>query len=298
MGQINFEAWQTKQNATKAATTTKTNNTFTKDDKPYVGYFTLKNDKDYAIVRIMHDSPADFDMVTGHRVTIKDKLRMVNCLREDINDPVEKCPLCAAGKKTEDKIYIHLIEYSTDPQGQIVATPKIWERSASFANTLINKINDYGPLSEVIFKIIRNGEAGSKKTSYDLNFMNPAVYRPEIYQKKAELFEGYKAVGNVVWNFKEDKLIELVNGVATTQTQSETPQTVVMEGVTPRMQTYESTAPTVTPTQQPNVPTYEIPTPQPVVMTAPNTPTYPTNNTMSNDNANVGVTRPQRRYYN
>ena len=286
MGQINFEAWKNKQ-AQAAQTKTTNNNYQQKDDKPYVGYFTLKNDKDYAIVRIMHDSPADFDMVTGHRFTVNDKLRMVNCLREDLNDPVEKCPLCAAGKKTEDKIYIHLIEYSMDPQGQVIATPKIWERSASYANTLINYINEYGPLSDVIFKLTRNGEAGSKKTTYDLMYTNPNVYRPELYPKKVELFEGYKAVGNAVWTLKADKLNEILSD--TTKAPVATQSTAE---VTPR----------VAPVQQPitqtvnSVPTYEVPiAPQPQVV-APVTPTYPTNTPITGEAP--GVARPQRRYYN
>lgn len=298
MGQINFEAWKTKQNAVKTNSTTKqtTTTAYAKTDKPYVGYFTLKNDKDYAIVRIMHDSPADFDMVTGHRVTVNDKLRMVNCLREDINDPVEKCPLCATGKKTEDKIYIHLIEYSIDAQGQIIATPKVWERSANFADTLINKINDYGPLSDVIFKVIRNGEAGSKKTSYDLNFMNPAVYRPEIYQKKSELFEGYKAVGTAVLNYGLEKLTGIASNIASYN------NNVKVEEVTPRNMNYDTnnndfTTNTININQQAQtttstIPTYELPKAQSQTTTV----TPPTSTITSNND--TGVVRPQRRYYN
>lgn len=285
MGQINFEAWKNKQAA--QTKTTNNNNYQQKDDKPYVGYFTLKNDKDYAIVRIMHDSPADFDMVTGHRFTVNDKLRMVNCLREDLNDPVEKCPLCAAGKKTEDKIYIHLIEYSMDPQGQIIATPKIWERSASYANTLINYINEYGPLSDVIFKLTRNGEAGSKKTTYDLMYTNPNVYRPELYPKKSELFEGYKAVGNAVWTLKADKLNEMLSGAPASTTPSQAPVEV-----TPRvMPTTQQSM-----TQANPVPTYEVPAAPSQQQAAPATPIYPTNTSTTGEAPSVA--RPQRRYYN
>lgn len=274
MGQINFETWKTQQTEAKKATTTSTY----QSDKPYVGYFTLKNDKDYAIVRIMHDSPEDFDMVKGHRMTVRDKLRLVNCLRED-NEAVEKCPLCAAGKKTEEKIYIHLIEYTTDENNQVVATPKVWERSAGFANTLLNYINEYGPLSDVVLKITRNGAAGSKKTSYDIMMANPNVYRPEIYPKKSELFEGYKAVGTAVINYKAETLMDLL---------SQSP----MEAATPRTYTAAPAygAPVAPPTYStpaPATPTYETPAPRPAPnYSAPQTPEQP------------AVARPQRRYYN
>ena len=262
MGQIDFEFWKNKQtNASKKPETT-----YQQSDKPYVGYFTLKNDKDTAIVRIMHDSPEDFDMVTGHRVTINDKLRLVSCLRRD-GEEVTKCPLCEAGKKTEDKIYIHLIEYTKDANGQIVATPKVWERSAYYANTLINNINNYGPLSDCIFKITRNGAAGSKKTTYDLMYANPNVYTNEMYPKKAELFEGYKALGTVVWNLKEDRMRELLSNGEEAQEEEVTPRTVPQ---------YETPAPTNR--------SYDVPsTPK------PQTPNIP--------DSSESVVRPARRYY-
>lgn len=271
MGQINFEFWKNKQaSASKKQTTSTQQN----GDKPYIGYFTLKNDKDTAIVRIMHDSPEDFDMVVGHRVTINDKLRLVSCLNEKAGD--DKCPLCAAGKKTEDKIYIHLIEYTKDTNGQIVATPKVWERSAYYANTLINNINNYGPLSDCIFKITRNGAAGSKKTTYDLMYANPNVYTNEMYPKKTEFFEGYKAVGTVVWTMDAKRMEALLNG-GESQEEVATPK-AVPQYETPAPRSYEPTPAIATIT----------PTPAPVPPVTPQT---------SNFSTPDGVARPARRYY-
>lgn len=273
MGQINFEFWKNKQASASKKQPTAT--TQQNGDKPYVGYFTLKNDKDTAIVRIMHDSPEDFDMVVGHRITINDKLRLVSCLNEKAGD--DKCPLCAAGKKTEDKIYIHLIEYTKDANGQIVATPKVWERSAYYANTLINNINNYGPLSDCIFKITRNGVAGSKKTTYDLMYANPNVYTNEMYPKKTELFEGYKAVGTVVWTMDAKRMEALLNG-GESQEEVATPKTVP-QYETPAPRSYEPTPAASTVTS----------TPTPVPPMTPQTPNFSTP-----DN---GVARPTRRYY-
>lgn len=206
MGQIDFN--QFKQNLQN-----KPNNNSTTNGKPRVGFFSLKNDKDFAIVRFMIDSPADFDIVAGHRMTVGGFSRMVSCIR-DAHEPVENCPLCAAGKKLEYKFYIHLIQYVRDANGNLVPVPKVWERSTIYVDTFNNYLADYGPLSDCLFKVTRNGVAGSTKTTYDINFIpstNP-VYSPEIYVKDTSLFEGYKAVGNAVINYDANKMVELLEG--------------------------------------------------------------------------------------
>lgn len=231
MGQIDF-------NSFKQRTTQNNLNTSNSNNRgPRIGYFTLKQDRDQAIVRFMIDSPDDFDIVAGHRMSINGFNRMVNCVR-DVHDPVENCPLCAAGKKLEYRIYIHLIEYTRDETGKIVATPKVWERSTAYINTLTNLLNEYGPLSDNVFKITRNGAAGTTGTTYDITYCKPDVYKPELYVKNETLFNGYKAVGNAVLDYDVDKLNELVNGSAQTE---ETPVSVPKEA-------YAAPAATTTPT--------------------------------------------------
>ena len=162
-----------------------------------VAFFTLKNDGDEAVVRIMHDSTADFDIVTTHSITLNGKFRRVNCLRTPM-DSMDKCPICASGDKVQQRIYIHMIQYMKDEQGRIVAQPVVWERSIQYAVTLKNYIDEYGPLSDCIFKIRRSGVAGSRDTSYSIIFGNPNVYRNEMYPKIANAFDNYRALGNVV----------------------------------------------------------------------------------------------------
>ena len=210
MGQVDY-------NSFKQRTTQNNSNGNSNNRGPRVGYFTLRQDKDQAIVRFMIDSPDDFDIVAGHRMPINGFNRMVNCVR-DVHDPVENCPLCAAGKKLEYRIYIHLIEYTRDEEGRIVSTPKVWERSTAYINTLTNLLNEYGPLSDNVFKITRNGAAGTTGTTYDITYCRPEIYKPELYVKNESLFNGYKAVGNAVLDYDVDKLNELVSGAATTET--------------------------------------------------------------------------------
>ncbi len=218
MGQVDYSSF-------KQRTAQNNSNGNNSNRGPRVGYFTLKQDRDQAIVRFMIDSPDDFDIVAGHRMMINGFNRMVNCVR-DIHDPVESCPLCTAGKKLEYRIYIHLIEYTRDEEGKIVATPKVWERSTAYINTLTNLLNEYGPLSDNVFKITRNGAAGTTGTTYDITYCRPEVYKPELYVKDESLFNGYKAVGNAVLDYDVDKLAELVSGTAEAPTTKKEEQPV------------------------------------------------------------------------
>lgn len=175
---------------------------------PKVGFFGLKNDGDEAIVRIMHDSPDDFDLCAVHPTTVDGKFRNVGCLRTP-SDPVDMCPYCADGKKFALRIYIHLIEYVRNEQGQIVPVAKVWERSSSYAKTLVNYMNEYGPLSDMIFKIKRSGAAGSRDTTYAILPGNMKLYDPSVYVKDLSLFEGYEATGHAVLKKTYEEMMAL-----------------------------------------------------------------------------------------
>lgn len=268
-----------------------------------VGFFSLKNDKDFAIVRIMHDSTDDFDIVAGHRMTVNDKLRMVNCIRS-AHEPVENCPLCSAGKNLEYRLYIHLIEYVKNDEGKIIPIPRVWERSASYVNTLTNLIQEYGPLSENIFKITRNGEKGSKSTTYDIMYGSPKVYSNELYPMRPDAFKNYKAVGNMVLDYQYDKLAELVGGSPAANEATPKYESAVAYNTTP---TYTQAPAPAVPAYNASVaynnvpvnnPTYaeaqaqmaEVPAPPVYAQPAPTAPAYNVPNTGD------GFTRPRRTY--
>ena len=147
---------------------------------PRVGYFSLKNNGDEAIVRIMHDTPEDFDILAVHQTQVDGRYRSVSCLRGP-NDPMDMCPFCADGKRVNLRLYIHMIQYVKDDQGNVVAQPKVWERSTNYAKTLVNYMNECGPLSDMIFKIKRNGAAGSMDTTYDILPGNAKLYPENVY---------------------------------------------------------------------------------------------------------------------
>lgn len=274
-----------------------------------VGFFNLKNDGDEAVVRIMHDDTSSFDLVTTHPIQIGNKYRRVNCIR-DPRDPMDNCPLCKSGAKVQQRFYIHLIQYVKDEQGNIIPQAKIWERSASYAVTIKNLIDEYGPLSDCIFKIRRNGEAGSMNTTYSILYGNPQVYRPEFYPKDTSLFENYSVVGNAVMdkNFEEISEFIATGEFPQKSDNSNTVSSVTSSGISPSG--YNSSATQYNP-DIPSTPTNisQPYTPTPVrdtmvnlnthfVNTPNGTNAYPMNNTPPNYNGDT-TPNPQRpvRYY-
>lgn len=185
-----------------------------------VGFFALKNDGDKAVVRIMHDSPDDFDMLAIHRLAVEGQRfgRAVSCLRGP-KDPIDMCPACAAGEKVNLRLYIHLIEYVKDENGQVVAVPKIWERSMSYAKTLADYISEYGPLSDMLFTIKRSGAKGSMETTYTVLPANEKIYPQDVYYKDDSLFADYSVLGTAVADKDYEGMMEMLENAPTQSTQ-------------------------------------------------------------------------------
>ena len=178
-----------------------------------VGFFTLKNDNDEAIVRFMCDSTDDFEILTVHDIKIGDRFRKVNCIR-GFYDPVENCPLCASGTKINQRFFIKMIQYDKVPDpvnGMVKIVPKamVWERSTAYAKTLKSYLDNYGPLSDVICKIIRHGKAGDMQTTYEIvPNLNKAIYKDEIYVKDPTIFGDFNAFGTIVMDRTYDEIMQ------------------------------------------------------------------------------------------
>ncbi len=275
MAQIDFNSIHTGESSTQFSNS--------------VDFFSLKNDGDTAIVRFMHDSTDTFELLTVHDITLNDKYRKANCIRQP-NEPLENCPLCATGKRVQQRFFIHLIQYVQDSNGNIIGIPKVWERPASYAYKLKNLIDEYGPLSDSVFKVIRNGAKGSKDTTYDIMFCNPAVYNSDYYVKDGSAFENYSALGRIVLNKNFEELLTYVNTGSFPEVKKE--ETPVATSVPPTYNNNMNTIPPNTiPTQEPSF----TPTPQQTM--APQMP----NNTFGNQqpfNQTQQVQRPIRSYNN
>lgn len=217
-----------------------------------VGFFTLKNDNDEAVVRFMCDSTDDFEILTVHDVQIGQRYRKVNCIR-DPREPLDNCPLCKAGTRISNRFFIKLIQYNrvTDPNTSvqsIVPQAMIWERSTAYAKTLKSYLDNYGPLSDVICKIIRHGKAGDMQTTYEIvPNLSKTVFPDEVYVKDPTLFGTFEAFGTIVMdrNYEEMTHFLATSEFPARQTNQQTDANAaapagVPAGVAPR--TYDNSA--------------------------------------------------------
>lgn len=284
MARISFDALQE----------TVTNNNSENTNNNGIKLFSLKNDGDVAIVRIMHDSVEDFDILTTHKIKVGDKRRNISCIRNP-HEPIDNCPLCKSGEKIQQRFYIHMIQYKQNPKtNAIEAVPVVWDRAATeYANKFKTLIEEYGPLSNQIFKIKRNGKAGDMSTTYEVLFGSPNMY-PEATYPKIDAFKDYTALGKVVMdkNYQEICQFMATGQFPQTQRNNNTTQSTAVgtTNVVPQG--------TVNPRGTVNI---DVAVEDPATYTTPVPNTVPTTN---NANAmpwdtqgnNVGVNRPVRRY--
>lgn len=173
-----------------------------------VGFFSLKSDGDEAIVRIICDSVSDLDILTVHPVTVGQSNfpnRNVNCLRTP-HEPLEKCPFCNSGEKVKQRVFIKLLQYDENREPHSV----IWDRPAgTYVPKIKSYIDNYGPLSNIMCKIIRHGSG--LDTTYDIiPNINPQVYTLENYKKDISAFEEFKVLGRMVLDKTYDEMIEFM----------------------------------------------------------------------------------------
>lgn len=122
-------------------------------------FFQLKDDKDTARVRFLYGRAEDIPGYAVHTVKIGDKDRYVNCLRA-YNEPIDKCPLCAAGNRQKARLFLKL--YNEDAK-----ECQIWERGKTFYNVLSGLSAHYNPLYNEVIEIQRNGKKGDMQTTYN-----------------------------------------------------------------------------------------------------------------------------------
>ena len=175
------------------------------DNEFDVGFFSLKSDGDEAIVRILCDQVSDLEILTVHPVTVGQSSfpnRNVNCLRTP-HDPLEMCPFCNSGEKVKQRVFIKLLQYDENRNPHAV----VWDRPAgTYVPKLKSYIDNYGPLSNIMCKIIRHGSG--LDTTYDIiPNINPQVYNLEDYKKDTSAFEEFRVLGRMVMDKTVEEMI-------------------------------------------------------------------------------------------
>ena len=204
-------------------------NTTTQSHPTWVKYFSLKNDGDEAIVRFMYNDPSELDICDIHTIKGVAFDTKYSCLRSP-KDPLENCPLCKAGVKTDRRVYLKMLQYFPDGNGGIRVEPRVWERSPRYVATIKTLMDEYAPICDYVFKVKRSGAAGSTQTTYTILPCNPTVYTTNVYKKEDALFANYHVIGSTVVEKSYDELIEIANKLK----QSQTPQEVSEVKTAPR----------------------------------------------------------------
>lgn len=124
------------------------------------GFFSLKNDKDVALVRFMYNSVDDVEGYAVHQVEIDGKKRYVNCLRE-YNQPKDACPFCKANMFTQAKLFIPVYNIDEDKV-------QMWERGKKFISKISSICARYPDVVSHKFEIERNGKKGETTTTYEI----------------------------------------------------------------------------------------------------------------------------------
>lgn len=176
-------------------------------------FFVLRNDGDKAVVRILYDSTSEFRIFTVHDIMIGGKRRKVSCIRNP-KDATDLCPLCASGKSASNRFFIPMLQYVRGEDNSVIIKPVLWERSMVYASKLKSFIDEYGPLSDVILTITRNGAAGSMDTTYEIMFGNPKIYPDSVYTKDEQMIDKLMSediLGSLILDKNFDELSQFVN---------------------------------------------------------------------------------------
>lgn len=199
----------------------------------------LKNDGDVAVVRFPYASMADISFETTHAITFPGKKypSRVRCAGDN-------CPFCAQGVKLDTRFFAKALVYVVDEGGNIKIINTVWDRPSAFADIDIkNLIQEYGDLSQQLFKIKRNGTGTA--TRYTISIvMNATVYNPAVY--KADFTELNKVDAARILSKSIAQYNEAVNPSAANTTAAPAAASTTMPTMQPVAETPTYTAPATT----------------------------------------------------
>jgi hypothetical protein len=167
------------------------------------GFFSIANDKEVKQVRLMYNTIDDVEGMSVHKVKVGEKERYVNCLRE-YNDPVDTCPFCREGLKTQARLFIPIYNIDED-------TAQIWDKGKTMFQKITSLCNRYTNkdtnLVNNVFEIERNGKPKDMKTTYEFYNIDcddteledlpesPKIFGGLVLDKSAEDMEYYLEEG-------------------------------------------------------------------------------------------------------
>lgn len=205
MAQFSYENYAAQQ---KARGTNNSNGGPTGPEVHFMNEY-LKNDGDVAVVRFPYTSMADISFETTHAITFPGKKypSRVRCAGDN-------CQFCNQGVKLDTRFFAKALVYVVDEAGGIKIINTVWDRPSAFADIDIkNLIQEYGDLSQQLFKIKRNGTGTATRYTISI-IMNATVYNPAVY--KADFTELNKVDASKILSKSIAQYNEAVNPSAAT----------------------------------------------------------------------------------
>lgn len=224
MAQFSYENYAAQQEARKA-----NSNNANGGLGPEVHFMNefLKNDGDVAVVRFPYHTMNDIVFETTHAVTFPGKKypSRVRCAGNG-------CRFCADGNKVDTRFFAKLIVYVVDENtGEVKLLNGVWDRPSAFADIDIkNLMQEYGDISQHLFKIKRNGSGTATRYTISI-IMNTTVYNPAVYKadfSEIEKVDPVKILSKSIAQYNEALNPSAANTAPVTQ-----PQTSVATSAAP-----------------------------------------------------------------
>lgn len=182
---------------------TNTGNEGFQNNQKRTSFFSLPNDNDSAIIRFLHKDVNDFEVLDIHTINLGGKDRKIACTRNEGD-----CPLCKNNEYLEDegkfkyplqrRIFIHLLKYTSPTECE----EQVFERGKDFIPKLLQLVEDYGPLCDRLYKIVRHGQKGSTDTSYDILPLDKDRFIPANYKFDLNQLNYTPALGTFIMDRK------------------------------------------------------------------------------------------------
>lgn len=173
---------------------------------PIIRWFKLKDNGDEAIVRFPYQNKSQLSLVTIHSIKDGDRWLKVSCLREGPKDPLSKCPLCESGDNIKSRAFIKVLDFIQDDKGSVLPQPCVWDTSKKVSDIVAGLIDEYGDISQMVFKIKRSGAAGDLHTEYSILPARTDIYKPELYPADFSGFNNLKLEGKFYYDKTEDEM--------------------------------------------------------------------------------------------
>ena len=124
-----------------------------------LGFFNLPIKDSQANVRLLHTSVSTIEHQPIHILQVGDKKKSVKCVGQN-------CPMCANNIQLNDRIYIHLWDYTDNKE-------KVWSRTDKILTQLQEIENAWGDLSNVVLNIRRESD---QFPTYAVNVLPPTAF--------------------------------------------------------------------------------------------------------------------------